>query len=1041
MDSTGLGLKNQTMGRNLSAPVITITDHYITQWKLRRLCQSSLEKDRDDCIKLCSSSEGRYQDICRGLPAAPTTSTILNAATTIMAEISTSIQQSGECGRSTWNSSHDPSISMPTVCTNTSDPGEGVTMQDCGPSCWPAPFGMFLTVLIAVSMAVCIVVTTFGNLLVIVSFAVDRQIRQPTNYFIASLAVTDVLIGTVSMPFYTVYVLVGYWPDELGPILCDLWLSVDYTVCLVSQFTVLLITVDRFCSVKLATRYRAWRTGHKVIVMIVLTWFIPAILFFVSIFGWEHFVGHRALKPGECMVQFLQDPVFNTSLIISYYWVPLGILFILYAFIFEAAWALSNKSKAKEKERQKQLSSLSKPSGGQKTTSSVVERMPATGHHSSSLKDPEMKPILSNGGSGKKPPTPPVPPGPPTAPKPSTGAPGILQQGPQGPKMPPLEPETEVPGVPTILGPPSNGGVLLPSMAAAAGEKVVSQRDRGMNGFQKTAPVQVSTHLCPTRTAQDLLDAVIVDCKVLNHKNQDIRPPAPSSTGGEVSTEQVSASGCSSISHSSPTCSSCQDRPTFLDIEPMYKHPHPPSSLPAKKDQACGAHFKDRNATRSFSPNEKVHQQLLDILHTAPAIQPSTDSSPDDSYRDSSERRGLRKGEAGFGRRGLPITRARLGGYQRRNKSSTSASSYANSLSESHLNGSESFLPPLIPDPSAPPTSIDSPPRYFSATLPPPKTKMHAASTQTLHHSMGRRSRTSEAKSKRRHPYISASSSRTVSSRSTPRHVSTSTKSTSPITLDPTHLSRLVQRPVMQDQDIPTAACSAAQSFDTFISGRAVVGADCEGENQRPDLTAPTSRDLQNLQNCRQGAEDPNLNKGPHGEPKPGCGLPVACPRPPKPAPPVRKTEVVRRPMVMEAKREEVRVDGRTDVSASSEATEPQLVEASTGTERPDLINKIGKRIRFRRKKKEKIKTENRAKKALKTISLILGAFVTCWTPYHILAIVSSFCPSCINVHIYMLSYFLCYANSPINPFCYAASNQQFKNTFKRIMKGDLSFK
>ena len=80
---------------------------------------------------------GRYQDICRGLPAAPTTSTILNAATTIMAEISTSIQQvmvgmririridririrmriririncnsqSGECGRSSWNSSHDP---------------------------------------------------------------------------------------------------------------------------------------------------------------------------------------------------------------------------------------------------------------------------------------------------------------------------------------------------------------------------------------------------------------------------------------------------------------------------------------------------------------------------------------------------------------------------------------------------------------------------------------------------------------------------------------------------------------------------------------------------------------------------------------------------------------------------------------------------------------------------------------------------------------------------------------------------------------------
>ncbi|CAF1126674.1 unnamed protein product, partial [Didymodactylos carnosus] len=90
-----------------------------------------------------------------------------------------------------------------------------------------------------------------------------------------------------------------------------------------------------------------------------------------------------------------------------------------------------------------------------------------------------------------------------------------------------------------------------------------------------------------------------------------------------------------------------------------------------------------------------------------------------------------------------------------------------------------------------------------------------------------------------------------------------------------------------------------------------------------------------------------------------------------------------------------------------------------------------------------KSKSQNRARKALRTITFILGAFVVCWTPWHIYSAVQSLCDACkdnvfFSNTLFHAVYFLCYLNSPINPFCYALANQQFKKTFTRILKLDL---
>lgn len=190
-------------------------------------------------------------------------------------------------------------------------------------------YSLTQSALMIVVAGLLIIVTVFGNIMVMVSFHIDKQLQTISNYFLFSLAVADFAIGLISMPLFTVYQVMGKW--VLGPVVCDTWLAIDYLASNASVLNLLIISFDRYFSVTRPLTYRVRRTNQRAAVMIASAWLISLALWPPWIFAWPYIEGKRTVEPEECYIQFIETNYYATfGTAIAAFYLPVVIMCGLY---------------------------------------------------------------------------------------------------------------------------------------------------------------------------------------------------------------------------------------------------------------------------------------------------------------------------------------------------------------------------------------------------------------------------------------------------------------------------------------------------------------------------------------------------------------------------------------------------------------------------------------------------------------------------------------------------------------------------------------
>uniref|UniRef100_A0A7N8WRZ1 G-protein coupled receptors family 1 profile domain-containing protein n=1 Tax=Mastacembelus armatus TaxID=205130 RepID=A0A7N8WRZ1_9TELE len=189
-----------------------------------------------------------------------------------------------------------------------------------------------LRVLIGCILFLLVVSTLLGNTLVCAAVVKFRHLRSKvTNFFVISLAVSDLFVAVLVMPWEAITEVTGTW---LFGRFCGVWIAFDIMCSTASILNLCIISVDRYWAIASPFKYERKMTHRVAFVMIGVAWTLSILISFIPVqLNW-HQTGEEEVE-ANCVANLNKTYAISSSLI-SFY-IPVVIMVATYTRIYRIA--------------------------------------------------------------------------------------------------------------------------------------------------------------------------------------------------------------------------------------------------------------------------------------------------------------------------------------------------------------------------------------------------------------------------------------------------------------------------------------------------------------------------------------------------------------------------------------------------------------------------------------------------------------------------------------------------------------------------------